>query len=300
MVKNININDMKCISCSSKNIVKRGSFQTKAHGKRQRYSCKNCKKKFILQDGFYRMRNTPQKITQSLHLYFSGTSLRKTQEHLGVFHPHNASHVTILKWIRKYSNLFGDFTDNLKINNSQAITFDEMEFKTKGKKSFFIDVMDMDSRYILGSGYYLRRGEKELKEVLFKSKKKSLNKTLRFYTDGLTVYPKVLRKTYQYKKHKKELVHKVTKSSDKAFNWKVERLHGSIRERTKIMRQFNQLHSAKSIMKGYEIHYNFVRKHQGIRCYPYELATNLKLGKNKWLDLINLATNNKNFKIGLE
>ena len=43
-------------------------------------------------------------------------------------------------------------------------------------------------------------------------------------------------------------------------------------------------------MKGYEIEYNFCRKHQGIKCYPYELATDFKLGQNKWLDLINLAS----------
>jgi len=56
------------------------------------------------------------------------------------------------------------------------------------------------------------------------------------------------------------------------------------------MRQFNQIDSAKAIMKGYEIFYNFCRKHQAIKCYPYELAIpELKLGVNKWLDLINLS-----------
>ena len=42
-------------------------------------------------------------------------------------------------------------------------------------------------------------------------------------------------------------------------------------------------------MKGYEIYYNYCRKHQALNKYPYELATELKLGKNKWLDLIKLS-----------
>lgn len=47
------------------------------------------------------------------------------------------------------------------------------------------------------------------------------------------------------------------------------------------------LESASSILKGFEIYYNFIRKHQGIDCCPYELAIpNLELGKNRWLDLI--------------
>ena len=43
-------------------------------------------------------------------------------------------------------------------------------------------------------------------------------------------------------------------------------------------------------MKGYEIYYNFIRKHQAINKYPYELATNLELDKNKLLDLIIIAS----------
>ena len=53
------------------------------------------------------------------------------------------------------------------------------------------------------------------------------------------------------------------------------------------MRGFHgSIHSANAILKGFEIYYNFVTKHQAIKKCPYELATDLKLGKNKWLDLI--------------
>ena len=45
------------------------------------------------------------------------------------------------------------------------------------------------------------------------------------------------------------------------------------------------IESAYAIMKGLEIYYNLIRKHQGIGCCPYELAIpQLELGKNKWLD----------------
>ena len=48
--------------------------------------------------------------------------------------------------------------------------------------------------------------------------------------------------------------------------------------------------SAKSIMKEYEIFYNFIRKHQAINCCLCELATDLILeSQNKWLELIKLS-----------
>ena len=285
-----NYKNLSCRFCNSKNIIKRGKRKTENRGKVQRYYCKACKKRFTQNDGFYRMRNNPLKITCCLDMYFRGVSLRKIQDHLKAFYPHNSSHMSILRWIRKYSLMISKFTDNLEVDNSRAITFDEIEFNTKGKRSFFIDVMDMNSRYILSSGYYPKRGMQEVREVLRTAKKKSKNKTTRFETDGLKVYPRALRKEYNYNKRNKDFIHKITTSSDKSFNWKIERLHNSIRERFKVCRNFGSLESARAIMKGYEIFYNFCRKHQGIKCYPYELAIpELKLGVNKWLELIKLS-----------
>lgn len=52
--------------------------------------------------------------------------------------------------------------------------------------------------------------------------------------------------------------------------------------------------SADSIMKGWEIFYNFIRKHQTLGCCPFEIATDLKLeSPNKWMELIGMSVNNK-------
>ena len=58
------------------------------------------------------------------------------------------------------------------------------------------------------------------------------------------------------------------------------------------MRGFHgSLESAHAIMKGLEINYNFNRKHMALNNKtPAEAAIpNLKLRKNKWLDLIKLS-----------
>jgi hypothetical protein len=83
---------------------------------------------------------------------------------------------------------------------------------------------------------------------------------------------------------------KLTKKGE-GFNHPIERLHNSLRARTKIFRGFHgSVESANSILKGFEIYYNFIRIHQGINKCPYELATDLKLNdKNKWLELIQLS-----------
>ena len=77
---------ISCQTCKSKNVVKRGFRTTENRGKIQRYYCRDCKKRFVVDDGFFRMRNNPQKITQSIDLFYKGVSTRKVQEHLGVFY----------------------------------------------------------------------------------------------------------------------------------------------------------------------------------------------------------------------
>ncbi len=289
--ENINIS---CRLCKSSNTIKRGHRDTENRGRIQRYYCRDCKKRFVIDDGFFRMRNNPEKITCSLDLYFRGISLRRVQEHFQSFLPANSSHVSILRWIRKYSLMIGEYTEKLELNNSNEMMFDEMEYKTSGLKSWFIDVLDPETRYMVSSGFYLQRGQTQLRDVLISGKERMQNPVTDAYTDGLLAYPKLLRNLFGMNKLKaknKINHHVIVSSKTKIFNWKIERLHNSIRERTKTMRNFKALHSAKAIMNGYVIYYNFVRKHQAIGKKPYQLATNLKLGKNAWLSLIRLSKN---------
>ena len=42
-------------------------------------------------------------------------------------------------------------------------------------------------------------------------------------------------------------------------------------------------------MRGFEIYYNFINKHQAIGKCPYELSTELELKEKKWLELTRLS-----------
>ena len=291
--------NLSCPNCNSKHIIKRGVRYTENRGKIQRYFCKDCKRRFIRDRGFYRMRNNSKKITLCLDLFFRGMSLRKIQEHLQAFYPSNSSHMTILRWIRKYCLMISKFTNNLKIKSGIELMSDEMEYSVKGKQSWFVDVMDTQSRYIVSSDFMWGRTIENLIGVMRRARQSTGNQILVITTDGLQGYPRVLKKTFGLKSHwnhKSRIRHNVVIADERGFNHKIERLHNNIRERTKVFRGFGSIGSAKAIMKGYEIFHNFIRKHQAINCYPYELALpNLRLkSPNKWLELIKLSQENGN------
>jgi len=287
---------IKCPYCKNENIVRRGQRKTQNRGLIQRYSCQDCEKRFVVDDGFFKMKNAPQKVTLCLDLFYRGVSTRKVQEHLKAFYPHNSSWVSIYKWIVKYSNTISKFTNTLKLKVGKEIQVDEMEYKTKGKKSWFIDCIDTETRFMVSSNFVKMRGQNEIKKVIARAKQKTDNKIKICTTDGFTAYSKVVKSVFGYNKTLKQfnVIHnKVTQLKNEGFNHKVERMHSNIRERTKVFRGFGSLEGANALMKGYEVFYNFIRKHQAINCCPYELACpELKLGINKWLDLIKLSKAN--------
>lgn len=289
------IQELECPHCKSKEIVKRGFIETDFRGKLQRYGCKTCKQRFILDNAFFRMRNKEQVITQCIDMYYSGMSLRKIAEHLQKFFPNHVHPSTIYRWLIKYVFKIAHFTDKLNINAGRDLESDEMEYHRLGEKNWFIDVIDSENRFIVSSDYVQERGMKELIKVLKTARKKTGEKVKQVSTDGLLGYPSALKKTFNLKPQaikNPKFVHRIIKSDSGNFNWKIERLHNSIRERTKIMRGFHGcVSSAKALMKGYEIYYNYIRTHQGIEMIPSDKAIpSLQFqDKNRWLELINLG-----------
>jgi len=263
-VKNI------CPNCKSENVIKWTKRKTQNRGLIQRYKCKNCGKYFTKDDGFFRMRNNAQKITCALDLFYRGVSTRKVQEHFKAFLPHNSSNVSIYNWVVKYSKMISGFTDNLKINGGSEVQLDEMEYHRRishkeigVSKDWFIDSIDVKTRYMVSSKYFNSRGQNELREVMKKVKYKTKGYITTITTDGYTAYEKVINQTWGYnnKVGKHNILHnKNIASKGEGFNIYVERMHNSIRERTVTFRGFHgKIESAQAIMKGYEIFYNFIR-----------------------------------------
>jgi len=294
-----------CPHCNSKEVVRRGYIQTKLNGNRQRYFCKSCSKRFIPRDSFYRMRNNPQKITCALDLFCRGLSTRGVQEHFKAFFPHNSDHSTILRWIRKFSLKIASYTDNLKVQTGSYIEVDEMEYHRRKShkrklgidKNWFIDGIDVKTRFMINSAYFKSRSTNNIKKVLFNIKNKTGEQVKIVTTDGFNAYEKAVKKTFGYNNHLKKynVQHKVvTQSKGEGFNIWVERMHNSIRQRTTGFRGMHgSVESAYAIMKSIEIFYNFVRKHEALKGKsPSELAIPSLQFKtpNRWLELIKLSS----------
>jgi putative transposase len=102
---------------------------------------------------------TPELITLTLDLYFSGLSLRKiarsVNDHFGV----EVNFSTIYDWIQKYIPLISDYVNALTPQLSETWHADELFVRMKGSQhqgrykglAFLWNVMDKDTRFLLAS-----------------------------------------------------------------------------------------------------------------------------------------------------
>ena len=75
----------------------------------------------------------------------------------------------------------------------------------------------------------------------------------------------------------------------------VERLDGTARQRNKVMRGLDHEDSAQTMLDGMRIYHNFIRLHMALNGKtPAQKAGISKLGKNKWLTLVEKASRGQN------
>ena len=196
---------IKCVHCKKSNYVKIGFRTTENRGKIQRYKCKDCGKKFTNDEGFYRMRNNEKKITMGIDLYFSNLSSRKVRNHFRRHLEHNASHMTVLDWCRKYTLKVQDYVDKQNVNLSGQIYADETDIprgcntKRKGGDKFWASV-DWGTRYINATLY--SPNPQNMKDAIefIRRIKQSNNLPKYIQTDALVFYPRAIRKIFSSNK----------------------------------------------------------------------------------------------------
>jgi hypothetical protein len=66
----------------------------------------------------------------------------------------------------------------------------------------------------------------------------------------------------------------------------IERFHGTLKDRTKVMRGIKRVDSAKLFAEGWLVHYNFFRPHESLKGKPPAEAAGIDFPFKNWLDVV--------------
>lgn len=272
----------KCRFCKSEKVVKSGK-RYNARDSVQVYLCRGCNRRFTVNDGFLKMRYSKDVISASLDLYAKGLALRKIQDFLYQFFQVKPNQSTILRWVRKYAKLISKYTKTLKLDSVKTIHADETGLYFKKNLNWLWNVIDADSRFLMGASVTRFRWMSETAKVFRECKDMIPNDPERIITDGLHHYSGAKERVFPGSEHIR-----LISFSEKPNNNMIESFNRTIKERTKVMHGFKSYASARDFMSCWQTWYNFIRPHEGLGGKtPAEMAgIDLKLDGNKWLRLI--------------
>jgi len=285
-----------CTHCRSENYTKYG----KKNGK-QIYLCKDCKRRFVDNLYFERLKADPKVICVTLDLYFKGISLRKISDHLKQFYHLDVHFTTVFNWIDKYVRIMDEYVRQFKPRLGDMWNIDEMCLKIDGNWFYLWNAIDDETRFHLASVISKHRSIDDARLVLRTAKKRSHGKRpVCIVTDGLYSYRRAIDE--EFHTAKEETIHignvgiRGRKYEDDYFdNNIVERLHGTIRERNKTQRGLKDEYS--SFVRGHQMYYNFIRPHMSLSdCTPAIIAgIDLNLSNRKWENLLIQSLNYHNW-----
>ena len=277
---------MQCKYCDSENVVKHGKV-----GDKQRYLCKDCGHKFIEGSEFPKMRTEARIISSSIDFYFEGLSTRKIQTQIEKLYGVHVDHVTVLRWILKYSKLVSQYVETLTPKLLGIYHVDETAIKCKGVQKWFWEIIDDQTKFLVAGHLSGSRTAEDAITLFEKSVKVAKKKPVSIYCDGLPAYIDGYNKVFytMRKDTRPELIRRVGIKAIHNQNV-VERLHGTLKDRIKPTRGLKGENTVRTLLEGWVVHYNYVRKHQTLKMTPAQ-ASGLNV-KNDWYGLVKDATRN--------
>jgi transposase-like protein len=237
------------------------------------------------------MKANPQTITNAMQLYFTGESLRNVTKFLrlqGI----NVSHVTIYRWIEKYTGLMQKYLQQITPQVSDTWRADELWVKINGNMKYLFAMIDDQTRYWLAQEVADTKHTHDVRNLFVKSREVAGKKPMTLITDGLHSYKEGYMREYWTQHYPRTQHIHFAFIKGKHDNNKMERFNGEVRDRTKVMRGLKKPDT--SIITGYQIFHNYFRSHEGLKGKtPSEMAGIKIEGDNKWITLIQNASRNK-------
>lgn len=265
---------MVCKYCGSENLIKYGKYKDI-----QLYYCKSCHSKFKDDDTLFHMKTPANQVTSALNMWYEGMSIKAIARNLKQEHGNMPSTATIYEWIQKYTQYAIDSVKGYKPKTiGDTWIADETVIEIDGNNVWLWDVIDYDTRFLLATRISRSRTTQDAQILYDKAVAIAGKEPKKIITDKLRSYLDV-----DYGKRTEH-----TQSSPFAVEdntQMIERFHGTLKDRTKVMRGLKNLESAHDFINGWLVHYNYLRPHTTLDDKTPAEAAGIDYPYKNWADI---------------
>lgn len=269
----------RCKHCYSDNVVKFGTYKGT-----QLYWCKACQRKFKADDTLFHMKVSASHISSALSMFYRGLSYRDIADHMQQEYNYRPSKSAIFKWVDKYTTLAVNHFRDYQPHVGNTWIADETVLDLDNHKVWFWDIIDADTRFLLASRASETRRTIDAERLMEDAAKRAGKAPKVIITDKLRSYLDSIETTFGADTEHKQ-------SSPFAFKDStalIERFHGTLKDRTKVMRGFKDMDTLIQFTDGFLVYYNFFRPHEGLNDRTPAEAAKIDYRIKNWAELSRL------------
>ncbi|MDP2729363.1 MAG: DDE-type integrase/transposase/recombinase, partial [Dehalococcoidales bacterium] len=170
--------------------------------------------------------------------------------------------------------------------HSKAVQVDNPYSKSRRAKwIIFWDIIDADTRFLLASHITTTRNKEDAQALMEKASERAGKVPKVVVTDKLASYLDGIELAFGADaKHRQGSPFEV--KNDNNF---IERLHGTIKERTKVMRGLRNAETAERFLNGWAVYYNYMKPHESLDSRTPAEAAKCEYAFRDWADITRVA-----------
>ena len=270
------MSEIVCKYCQSPNIRKYGKYKDT-----QYYYCNDCERKFSNLDAIPKMQYSTSKVADAISMYFEGMSLKEVRRNFIQQHNNYISDVTVLNWVNRFTDLAVKEADKYKPDVGSVWVADETVLDIDGKNVWLWDIIDTKTRFLIATHMSFTRTSNDAEQLMKLAYERTGKIPRVIYTDKLRAYLEGIERVFGA-----DTSHKQGAPFDVENNTNaIERFHGTLKSRTKVMRGLHTVESARKYLDGWLVHYNFFRPHMGLNDSTPSRVAGIKFPFRNWKDI---------------
>lgn len=269
--------EVSCKYCHSGAVVKFGTYKGV-----QRYWCKVCKRKFKDDENLFRMRVKPEYISHALSEYYRGLSIGDIADTLKQETGYRPSKHVVFNWVDKYTNAAINHFMDYKPKVGDTWVADETVLDLDGQKIWLFDLIDTKTRSLLASRLSRSRTTMDAQILIDRAIKTAGKPPKVAVTDKLPSYLDI--------SYGKDAEHRQgSPFSAEASTSLIERFHGTLKDRTKVMRGFRDFETLSEFINGFITYYNFMRPHEALEGKTPAEVAKIDYDVKNWADVCHIS-----------